>query len=109
MYENTDNPNVETVLILATLQVNRRKDSMKQFGAHLPKGKFIVLGSSGELLPVSRNPAQLYNNDHTTTTTNLSQDSSPDEFYSAKTSLPDCDGSGKEINFELIGYRRWKM
>lgn len=75
---------------------------MKQFGSHLPKGKFIVLGSSGELLPVSRNTNLLHNNDYVTCS---SHNSSPDEFYSARTSLPDCEGSGNSI---LIGRGRKK-
>lgn len=65
---------------------------MKQFGSHLPKGRFIVLGSSGELLPISRNTGLPSSNYNTCT----SQDSSPEEFYSANTSLPDCESfSGK--------------
>ena len=66
---------------------------MKQFGMHLPKGKFIVLGSSGELLPVSRSAGLVTNHEHTAT---HSPDSSPEEFYSARTSFHDCDVSGKK-------------
>lgn len=52
-------------------------DLMNEGGMfHNRRGKFIVLGSSGELLPVKRKPES-----------GASLDSSEDEFHSAKTSL----------------------
>lgn len=54
------------------------------------RGRFIVLGSSGECLPVKRNPLKEDSSDYT------SCESSEGEFHSAKNSLD--DGKCKNIN-----------
>lgn len=59
------------------------------------RGRFIVLGSSGECLPVKRKPdskSSLYS----------SAESSEEEFHSAKTSLDDGKLEFKFINMRIL-------
>ncbi|CAH1183134.1 unnamed protein product [Phaedon cochleariae] len=62
---------------------NRGKTANSDSLVHSRRGRFIVLGSSGECLPISRVPLEDEKSDYS------SFSSSENEFHSAKTSLDD--------------------
>ncbi|CAH0558173.1 unnamed protein product [Brassicogethes aeneus] len=83
--ESPDNNNTNKLRVKLEMERNLKKKGQISCEAlvHNRRGRFIVLGSSGECLPVTRNPMKKDESMFS------SCDSSEDEFHSAKTSLDD--------------------
>lgn len=60
------------------------------------RGRFIVLGSSGECLPVNRHPLREESSNYT------SCESSEEEFHSAKNSLDEGKTTSKIGRIEIL-------
>ncbi|KAL3282245.1 hypothetical protein HHI36_005438 [Cryptolaemus montrouzieri] len=81
-----DNNNVNKLQVLNNVDKNiSRRVGINSELVHNRRGRFIVLGSSGECLPVTRRPLQTMN------TIYSSCNSSDEEFHSAKTSLEESE------------------
>ncbi|XP_045470669.1 uncharacterized protein LOC123677958 isoform X2 [Harmonia axyridis] len=82
------------------VQNNVDRNAVKKVGAnselvHNRRGRFIVLGSSGECLPVTRRPLE------TMRTIYSSFDSSDEEFHSAQTSLEGSEEESFNLKYSI--------